>query len=153
MLRIFTHTHTHTHTHLHFCTSLIMVLKGSPGTVLSTFEDWIIQVRRSKQLFFAMDRSSSLSPSLQDKLEKTLILCWWVVRQRSERKCQKQGVILLQILDVTNHHLVVQIQVAFSSFQQWNRPWKLYWGQIPQCSCKPKRLWALSPSWDLMIWG
>jgi hypothetical protein len=60
---------------------------------------------------------------------------------------------LLQILDVTNHHLVVQIQVAFSSFQQWNRPWKLYWGQIPQCSCKPKRLWALSPSWDLMIWG
>jgi hypothetical protein len=138
-----------------------MVLKGSPGTVLSTFEDWIIQVRISKQLFMHQQKQQLVSRDcvsifedwiIQVRTSKQLFLQWteaaaclqvskisWknfdslLVSSEAKKwkKMPKARGHSLQILDVTNHHLVVRIQVAFSSFQRWNRPWKLYWGQIP----------------------
>jgi len=47
-----------------------MVLKGSPGTVLSNFEDCIIQVRRSKQLFMHGQKQQLVSKSPR-QAEKT----------------------------------------------------------------------------------
>jgi hypothetical protein len=57
-----------------------MVLKGSPGTVLSTFEDWIIQVRRSKQLFMHQQKQQLASRDGVSNFED------WIIQVRRSKQ-------------------------------------------------------------------
>jgi len=52
-----------------------MVLQGSPGTELSNFEDWIIQVRRSKELFMHGQKQQLVS-KYPRQAENTFTFCW-----------------------------------------------------------------------------
>jgi hypothetical protein len=57
-----------------------MVLKGSPGTVLSTFEEWIIQVRRSKQLFMHEQKQQLVSRDCVSNFED------WIIQVRRSKQ-------------------------------------------------------------------